>query len=46
MPLELSPEDFDLLAERVCRAASEYFAGLDRRASFPAISGGRCPSRV
>ena len=39
MPLELSPEDFDLLAERVCRTASEYLAGLDRRASFPAISG-------
>jgi aromatic-L-amino-acid/L-tryptophan decarboxylase len=39
MPLELSPEDFDLLADRVCRAASEYLAGLDGRASFPAISG-------
>ena len=39
MPLELPPEDFDLLADRVCRAASEYLAGLDGRASFPAISG-------
>jgi glutamate/tyrosine decarboxylase-like PLP-dependent enzyme len=39
MPLELSPEDFGLLADRVCRAASEYLAGLDGRASFPATSG-------
>ena len=39
MPLELSPEDFDLLAERACRAASDYLAGLDGRASFPATSG-------
>src|SRR5260370_4653111 len=39
MPLELPPEDFDLLADRVCRAASEYLAGLDGRASFPATSG-------
>ncbi len=38
MPLELSPEDFGLLADRVCRAASEYLAGLDGRASFPATS--------
>src|SRR6266567_2963519 len=29
MPLELSPEDFALLADRVCRAASEYLADLD-----------------
>lgn len=39
MPLELSPEDFALLADRVCRAASEYLANLDGRASFPATSG-------
>jgi aromatic-L-amino-acid decarboxylase len=39
MPLELSPEDFHLLADRVSGAASEYLAGLDRRASFPATSG-------
>jgi aromatic-L-amino-acid/L-tryptophan decarboxylase len=39
MPLELSPEDFGLLAERVCRAASAYLAGLDGRPSFPATSG-------
>ena len=39
MPLEVSGEDFDLLADRVCRAASGYFAGLDGRASFPATSG-------
>ena len=39
MPLELSPEDFDLLVDRVCRAAGEYLAGLDGRASFPATSG-------
>src|SRR6266540_5304419 len=39
MPLELSPEDFDLLADHVCRAASGYLAGLDRRASFPVTSG-------
>ncbi len=39
MPLELSPEDFSLLADRVCRAASEYLASLDGRASFPATSG-------
>lgn len=39
MPLELSPEEFDLLADRVCRAAGEYLAGLDGRASFPATSG-------
>jgi hypothetical protein len=39
MPLELSPEEFDLLADRVSRTASEYLAGLDGRASFPATSG-------
>lgn len=39
MPLELSPEDFDLLVDRVCRAAGGYLAGLDGRASFPPISG-------
>jgi glutamate/tyrosine decarboxylase-like PLP-dependent enzyme len=39
MPLELSPEEFYLLADRVCRAAGEYLAGLDGRASFPATSG-------
>jgi aromatic-L-amino-acid decarboxylase len=39
MPLELSPEDFELLADRVCRAASDYLTGLDGRASFPATSG-------
>lgn len=39
MPLELSAEDFGLLADRVCRAASGYLAGLDGRASFPATSG-------
>src|SRR5512140_1853765 len=39
MPLELSPEDFGLLAGRVCRAAGEYLAGLDGCASFPVTSG-------
>ena len=39
MPLDLSQEEFDLLADRVSRAASEYLAGLDGRASFPATSG-------
>jgi aromatic-L-amino-acid/L-tryptophan decarboxylase len=39
MPLELSAEDFGLLADRVRRAASGYLAGLDGRASFPATSG-------
>jgi aromatic-L-amino-acid/L-tryptophan decarboxylase len=39
MPLELPPEDFDVLADRVCRAASSYLAGLGTRASFPATSG-------
>src|SRR5881392_1271959 len=39
MPLELPGEDFDLLAERVCRTASGYLAGLDGRPSFPATSG-------
>src|SRR6266542_3943899 len=39
MPLELSPEDFDLLADRVCRAASDYLTGLDRRPSVAATSG-------
>jgi aromatic-L-amino-acid decarboxylase len=39
MSLELSPEEFDLLADRVFRAAREYLAGLDGRASFPATSG-------
>jgi aromatic-L-amino-acid decarboxylase len=39
MSLELSPEEFDLLADRVFQAAREYLAGLDGRASFPATSG-------
>src|SRR5260370_921296 len=39
MALELSPGDFDVLADRVCRAASDYLTGLDRRPSFPATSG-------
>jgi glutamate/tyrosine decarboxylase-like PLP-dependent enzyme len=39
MALELSPGEFDLLADRVCRAASDYLAGLDSRPSFPATSG-------
>jgi aromatic-L-amino-acid decarboxylase len=39
MSLELSPEDFDILADRVCRAASDYLTGLDRRQSFPVTSG-------
>jgi aromatic-L-amino-acid decarboxylase len=39
MPLELPPGDFDILADRVCRAASGYLAGLDGRLSFPATSG-------
>jgi aromatic-L-amino-acid/L-tryptophan decarboxylase len=39
VPLELPPEDFHLLADRVSRAASDYLAGLDRRPSFPATSG-------
>src|SRR5258707_12592306 len=39
MPLELSPEEFGLLADRVSRAAGDYLAGLDGRASFPATAG-------
>lgn len=39
MPLELPAEDFDVLADRVGRAARDYLAGLDRRASFPVTSG-------
>src|SRR5215813_11530048 len=39
MPLELSTEDFGRLADRVCRAAGDYLAGLDERASLPAASG-------
>ncbi len=39
MPLEVPGEDFDLLADRVCRAASAYLVGLDGRASFPETSG-------
>src|SRR5260370_26889335 len=39
MALEISPENFGLLADRVCRAAGDYLAGLDGRASFPATSG-------
>lgn len=39
MALELSPGDFDILADRVCRAASDYLTGLDRRRSFPVTSG-------
>jgi hypothetical protein len=39
MPLELSPGDFDIAAARVCRAASDYLAGLDGRPSFPVTSG-------
>ena len=35
MPLELPPEDFDLLADRVCRAASDYLAGLSRACIVP-----------
>src|SRR5258708_39014241 len=39
MPLELSPEEFGLLADRVSRAAGDYLAGLGGRASFPATPG-------
>jgi aromatic-L-amino-acid/L-tryptophan decarboxylase len=39
MPLELSPEDFDPLADRMCQVANEYLADLDGRPSFPATSG-------
>lgn len=39
MPLELTPGDFDMLADRVCRVASDYLAGLDGRRCFPATSG-------
>jgi aromatic-L-amino-acid decarboxylase len=39
MPLELSSDEFEMLADRACRAASEYLAGLDGRRSFPATSG-------
>lgn len=39
MALEISPDNFGLLADRVCRAASDYLADLDGRASFPAMSG-------
>jgi aromatic-L-amino-acid/L-tryptophan decarboxylase len=39
MTLDLSPKDFGLLADRVCREAGDYLAGLDTRPSFPATSG-------
>jgi glutamate/tyrosine decarboxylase-like PLP-dependent enzyme len=39
MPLEMTVEEFALLADRVCRVASEYLSDLDGRASFPATSG-------
>jgi aromatic-L-amino-acid/L-tryptophan decarboxylase len=39
MPLELTPGDFDVLADRACRAASDYLARLDGHRSFPATSG-------
>ena len=39
MPLELPPDEFEILADRVCRAAGDYLAGLDRRPSAPETSG-------
>jgi hypothetical protein len=39
MPLDLTPGDFDILADRVRRAASDYLTGLDGRRPFPATSG-------
>jgi glutamate/tyrosine decarboxylase-like PLP-dependent enzyme len=39
MPLELPPDDFEILASRACRAAMDYLAGLDARPSAPRTSG-------
>jgi hypothetical protein len=39
MPLELSPEEFGLLADRVSRGAGDYLADLVGLVSFPATSG-------
>jgi aromatic-L-amino-acid/L-tryptophan decarboxylase len=39
MPLELPPGDFEILADRACRAAVDYLAGLDARPSAPRTSG-------
>ena len=39
MPLELPPDDFEILANRACRAAVDYLAGLDARPSAPQTSG-------
>jgi aromatic-L-amino-acid/L-tryptophan decarboxylase len=39
VPLELTPQDFEALAQRVCQAASGYLASLDERPSFPRTSG-------
>src|SRR5450755_4052242 len=39
MPLELPPDDFEILADRACRAATDYLAGLDARPAAPQTSG-------
>jgi len=39
MPLELPPDEFEILADRACRAAADYLAGLDARPSAPRTSG-------
>jgi aromatic-L-amino-acid decarboxylase len=40
-PLQLSPEEFRKLADRVAAAATEFLATLDRRPIFPPTSGPR-----
>ena len=39
MPLDLTPDEFRKLADRVAGEATAYLAGLDDRRSFPAVSG-------
>lgn len=40
-PLQLSPEEFRKLADRVAAAATEFLATLDHRRIFPPTSGSR-----
>jgi aromatic-L-amino-acid decarboxylase len=39
LPLQLSPEEFRQLSDRVAAAATEFLATLDRRPIFPLTSG-------
>src|ERR1022692_2067847 len=45
MPLELRPDDFEILADRACRAATDYLAGLDARPS-PAQASGTATAEI